>query len=406
MSGSSTGGGWRGSRRRGDQVGIRCVVMRGGTSRGALLRADDLPADPRLRERVILAIYGSPDIRQIDGIGGANPLTSKVAVVGRSSRDDADVDFLFGQVRLSEPKVDFAGNCGNMTAAIAPYAVDEGLVAATDPVTEVRIHLVNTHAVVTARVAVDAGMARVEGDCEIPGVPGSGAPIWLDFGGASALGRGLLPTGQPRDQLQTHDGPVEVSIVDAANPVVFVAPDEVGLRGTELPVDFTPELLRRLETVRAAGAVRLGLVANPDDAAAVTPAIPKLYCVAPATDYVDMRGRGVSADAIDVVGRGLSMGVPHQAYAGTVAICTAVAGAIPGTLVYQAARSGGRELSPRFRIGHPSGAMTVEAEVDGEGSGLTVRRAAIERTARRILEGIVYVPRSRLQDAPEASGTR
>jgi methylitaconate Delta-isomerase len=388
---------WSGAIRRGDQVGIRCVFMRGGTSRGAILRAEDLPADPDLRERVILAIYGSPDVRQIDGVGGADPLTSKVAIVGPPSRPDADVDFIFGQVRIDEPKVDFTGNCGNISSAIAPFAVDEGLVEASEPTTRVRIHLVNTAAVIVAEVQVRDGLTVVEGDTEVPGVPGAGARVMLDFGeGSDTLGRGILPTGLARETVETPHGEVEVSIVDAANPVVFARPDAFGLTGTELPKALTPELLARMEEVRAAAAVRLGLADSPAEAARVTPAVPKLYLVSPPADYTDLAGRSVRRDDITLVGRGLSMRMPHQAYAGTVAICTGVAASIPGTLPHEAV---GDWAGGRLVIGHPSGLMGVEVEV-GEQDGLyVVRRAAIERTARRIMDGTVYVPESRLSPA-------
>jgi 2-methylaconitate cis-trans-isomerase PrpF len=385
---------WPGARRRGDQVGIRCVFMRGGTSRGAILRVEDLPSDPALRERLILAIYGSPDIRQIDGLGGADPLTSKVAIVGPSTRPDADVDFTFGQVRIGEPHVDFSGNCGNISAAIAPFAIDEGLVPATEPTTSVRIHLVNTDAVITSEATVLDGLAAAEGDTEVPGVPGAGARVTLDFGeGSSTLGMGVLPTGVARETVETPYGPHEVSIVDAGNPTVFVRASDVGLRGTELPDAFTPALLDRLSAIRGAGAVAVGLADEASTAAATTPAVPKLYVVSPAADYVDLAGRPVSARDVSVVGRGLSMGVPHQAYAGTVAICTGVAAAIPGTLV--------DELVPgftggRFRIGHPSGVMGVDVGVALADGRPVVTRAAIERTARRIMDGTVWVPVSRL----------
>lgn len=385
---------WPAARRRGDQLGIRCAFMRGGTSRGAILRVEDLPADPALRERVILAIYGSPDARQIDGLGGADPLTSKVAIVGPSARPDADVDFTFGQVRISEPTVDFSGNCGNLSAAIGPFAIDEGLVEAREPLTLVRIYLTNTDAVITAEVPVVDGVAAVSGTTEIPGVPGTGAAIRLDFGeGSSTLGRGVLPTGRAREGVPVGDGEIEVSIVDAANPAVFVRPGPFGLRGPELPSELTPEHLAALEAVRAAAAVRLGLVERADQAAERTPAIPKIYVVSPPTDYVDTTGRTVAADSIALVGRGLSMRVPHQAYAGTVAICTAVAAAIPGTLLEEVAR---QPADGRFRIGHPSGTIAVSVEVDLAGAAPQVRRAIVERTARRIMDGLVYVSAARL----------
>jgi 2-methylaconitate cis-trans-isomerase PrpF len=386
-----------GARRRGDQIGIRCVFMRGGTSRGAFLHAADLPADPALRERLILAIYGSPDIRQIDGLGGADPLTSKVGIVGPSTRPDADIDFTFGQVRIDEPRVDFVGNCGNLSAAIGPFAIDEGLVAvAPGPVTPVRIHLVNTNGLLRADVPTVDGVAAADGEAEMPGVPGRGASITLDFGeGSDTLGRGILPTGLPLQTVETSFGRVDVSIVDAGNPAVFVRPEPFGLRGTEGPADLTPALLQAFEEVRGAAAVALGLVDRPDDAARTTPAIPKLYIISAPADYPDTLGRDIRADDIDVVGRGLSMGVPHQAYAGTVAIATAVAAGIPGTLVHAVARSRPGE---RFRIGHPAGIIAARVELGSDGGRPCLTSAAIERTARRLMDGTVYVPLARLLD--------
>jgi hypothetical protein len=379
--------------RRGDQIGIRCVFMRGGTSRGAFFHAADLPADPVLRERIILAVYGSPDVRQIDGLGGADPLTSKVAIVGPSAQPNADVEFTFGQVRIDEAVVDFTGNCGNMSSGIAPFAIDEGLVEAVEPETTVRIYLTNTDSVIIARVRVRGGLALVEGDAEVPGVPGTGASIMMDFGdGASVLGRGLLPTGSPREILALPSDAVEVSIVDAGNPVVFVRADVAGLTGTELPDDLAEPILRRLEEIRGAGAVRLGLAPSSEEAAAVTPAIPKLYVVAPPAAYTDLRGRRIEASEIDLLGRGLSMQRPHRAYAGTVAVCTAAAAGIGGTVVDELL--GGQAPERPLRIGHPGGVMLVEGRVEAREGGPVMTRAAIERTARRIMDGTVYVPAS------------
>lgn len=385
--------------RRADQIGIRCVFMRGGTSRGAFFHAADLPVDPALRERIILAIYGSPDVRQIDGLGGADPLTSKVAIISPSSRPDADVDFTFGQVRITEAVVDFTGNCGNMSAGVAPFAIDEGLVAAVEPETTVRIYLTNTDSVITSRVRVRAGLALAEGKAEVPGVPGTGSSIMIDFGeGSSVLGRGLLPTGAPRETLETPFGEAEVSIVDAGNPVVFVRPETAGLSGVELPDDLGEADLARLEQIRAAGAVRLGLVEAPELAAAVSPAIPKLYVVSPPAAYVDLVGRRIAASEIDLTGRGLSMQRPHRAYAGTVAVCTAAAAGIPGTLLADIV--GDRPADRPLRIGHPGGVMLVEGRVEIGPNGPILAGAAIERTARRIMDGVVYVPASRLAADP------
>ena len=221
---------WPAARPIGDQLAIRGVFMRGGTSRGAFLRAEDLPPDPVMRDRAILALYGSPDARQIDGLGGADPLTSKIAIVGPPTLPGADVDYLFGQVRIAEPVVDYRGNCGNMLAAIGPFAIDEGLVPATEPTTRVRIHQVNTRTLVVADVPTRDGRALVEGLGKVPGVPGSGASIRLDFAAsADTLGRGLLPTGNAQDDLTDGDRTYRASIVDAGNPTVFLRAADLGL---------------------------------------------------------------------------------------------------------------------------------------------------------------------------------
>jgi 2-methylaconitate cis-trans-isomerase PrpF len=324
---------WSGAKQRGDQVGIRCVFMRGGTSRGAFLHAADIPQELALREQLLLGIYGSPDIRQIDGLGGAHPLTSKVAIVGHSSRSDADVDFTFGQVCIDKPHVEFSGNCGNMAAAVGPFAIDEGLVAAAEPVTRLRIHLTNTQTLLTAEVPVCNGLARVEGYAEISGVPSTGARILLDFGDVGGtLGKGLLPTGRARDVLQVWSRTFEVSIVDAGNPIVFVRASAFGLKGTELPSAFTPGALAQMQAVRAAAAQRLGLEAE------ALLAVPKLYLISAPTGYIALGGQQVRAEQVHLLGRGLSMGVPHQAYAATAAVCTAAAALLPETLVQEVLR--------------------------------------------------------------------
>lgn len=388
---------WPGMVRRADQIGVRCVFMRGGSSRGAFLSAAHLPPDPKLLERLILAIYGSPDFRQIDGLGGANPLTSKVGIVSQSMNPGFDVDFVFGQVRIAEPRVDFAGNCGNLSAAIGPFAIDEGMVAAIEPTTTVRVRLVNTASTLIASVPVHHGSAAVDGDVQVDGVPGTGAGIFLDFGDAAdTMGRGLLPTGRTIDRFDFPWGAVDASIVDAANPVVFVRFDSVGLGPADVGGPMPAGAVERMQDVRAAATARLGLAPTIQDAARLSPAIPKVYAVASPQDYTDSQGRLVSGDSINVVGRGLSMGTPHAAYASTSAICTGAAAAIPGTVVSRLAHV---QPGQPFRIGHPSGRIEVDVLVGTETATPRLLRAGIMRTARRIMDGTVWVPISRLADA-------
>jgi hypothetical protein len=388
---------WPGARRRGDQVGIRCVFMRAGTSRGAFLRAEDLPTDPRLREKVILGIYGSPDLRQIDGLGGATSLTSKVAIIGPPTRPDADVDYTFGQVLIDEARVDFRGNCGNISSGIAPFAIDEGLVPASGPSTTVRVHMTNTGTLLVAEVQVQDGLSRVSGEAEIAGVPGTGAPILLDWGAVGGtLGRGLLPTGQVREVLETAVGPVSASIVDAGNVACFIEPGAVGLTGQELPgIVMDRALLDRIEAIRGAAAHRLGFVAEPQAAATQSPNLPKLYMVAPPQDYRDAGGRQVRGESIDMIGRGMSIGYPHAAYAATISVCTVTAALIPGTIVHAVVRPA-PGLERPLRIGHPAGVMVVQGRLGQRDGQPVLERAAVVRTARRIMEGSVYVALSRL----------
>lgn len=384
---------WPAARLVGDQLAIRGVFMRGGTSRGAFLRAADLPPDPTARDRAILAIYGSPDARQIDGLGGAEPLTSKVAIVGPPTMPGADVDYLFGQVRISEPVVDYRGNCGNMLAGIGPYAIDEGLVPATEPVTRVRIHQVNTRTLVVAEVPTRDGHALTAGSATTPGVPGTGAPIKLDFAAsADTLGRGLLPTGQAQDELTDDAGNTyRASLVDAGNPTVFVRAADLGLDPQALVASsYSTELMERLEAIRGAAAERLGLVSRRHRSAAESPTVPKLYLVHPPADYVTRSGARVTASAIDLVARGLVTQRLHAAYAATVAVATATATRLPGTIPAEVAT---RRAADVVSIGHPGGVMAIEVAVELAASGgPRLTRAVIERTARRVMAGEMYVP--------------
>jgi 2-methylaconitate cis-trans-isomerase PrpF len=384
---------WPAARVVGDQLAIRGVFMRGGTSRGAFLRSEDLPRDPRTRDRVILAIYGSPDARQIDGLGGGEPLTSKVAIVGAPTMPGADVDYLFGQVRISEPVVDYRGNCGNMLAAIGPFAIDEGLVPASEPVTRVRIHQVNTRTLVVAEVPTRDGRALTAGSATVPGVPGTGAPIKLDFAAsADTLGRGLLPTGKAQEDLADGAGRTyRASVVDAGNPTVFVRAADFGLDQHALVAPSYPsDLMERLEAIRGAAAERLGLVADRRRSAAESPTVPKIYLVHPPAEYLTPQGMRVPHDAIDLVARGLVTQRLHAAYAATVAVATATATRLPGTIPAEIAT---RRSPDHVRIGHPGGILTLAVGVElGGPGGARLKRAVIERTARRVMAGEMYIP--------------
>lgn len=372
----------------GQQAGIPFVLMRGGTSKAVFLRQADLPSDRQECDRVILALFGSPDPRQVDGLGGADILTSKLAIIGPPSRADADLDYTFAQVSISEPVVDYDINCGNISAAVGPYAVDEGLVPAVEPLTSVRIHNTNTARILVAELPVAAGAAAVEGDFSIDGVPGTGAPVRLDWAATAGGATGaLLPTGRVTDLLELPGlGSHEVSIVDIGNLSVFFRAEAAGMTGTEGPAGLTAEALAAAVAVKEAAAALLGLPAGGLVPVPVAVAEPAAY-----TSYAT--GASVSAGELDVLGRVVGGRPPvlHKAFPGTVGVCTAVAAAIPGTVVALTARRTGGDA---FVIGHPSGLLPVWARVRSAAGGWEVEQAAYARTARRLAEGQAFVRRS------------
>lgn len=379
-----------------EQIAIPCAFMRGGSSRGGFFLDDDLPQDKTRRSAVLLAAYGSPDGRQIDGIGGSDPLTSKAAVVRRSERPDADVEYTFYQVGIDQPTVSTGGNCGNMLAAVGPFAIRRGLVPAVEPETVVRIYTTNTQQVVTARIPVRMGEPSCEGECVIAGVPDPGAAIRLDFGNcAGAVSGKLLPTGSARDRIEVDGQKIEVSLIDAATPFVFVNASDVGGIGNELPDDLrgNEALMGRLEQVRGWAAVALGLVSRSDLARAETPNLPRVIMIAPSMDYKGVGGSNVEQADIDICVRQLAMQRPHKALAVTGAVCTAVACAVPGSIVAQAI---GRQLN-EVRLGHPSGVLRVASRIrEGIDGGIVIESAQIERTARLIMEGALFVRRRKI----------
>ncbi len=386
---------------------VRAVLMRGGTSRAVFFHRSDLPPDPEIRDRVILRIYGGGDPfgRQIDGLGGAASVTSKTAIVGPASVPGVDVDYTFGQVSVNTPLIDYGGNCGNISSAVGPFAIEEGLVRATDPMTTVRIWQTNTRKRIVAHVPTAGGLPQVEGSYAIAGIPETGAMILLEFlnPGGSMTGR-LLPTGRPTDTLDVPGiGALTVSLVDAANPVVFVGPADLGLTCLETAdqVDGDPTLLSRIEAIRAHAAVRLGLARTTAEATAKSPGVPKIAFVAPPQGYIASDGRTVEGSRIDVVGRIMTMGRLHRAYALTGGICTAVAAQVEGTLVHAAARGAGAG-ERTVRIGHPSGILEVGADVRHRDGAWTVEKVATRRTARRLMEGFALVPASVWPEPPSA----
>jgi hypothetical protein len=386
-----------------EQFSCAAVFMRGGTSKGLFFRTEDLPDNPLERDRFILRAIGSPDSngRQLDGMGGGISSLSKVMVVSRSRREGVDVDYDFGQIAVGEPVIDRVANCGNLSSAVGVFAIEAGLVRAPDGDAVLRMFNVNTRKRVDCHLQIAGGHAKVHGDCAIAGVAGTGAPICLDFiePGGAATGA-LLPTGAPVDMLELPDGTsIAASIVDATNLCVFVRAADMGLTGTELPPEIRSKvaLIARLEAIRAAAAVRAGIVVTVQDAARLSRTTPKIAMVAAATDAPTLSGERLHADDCDILVRMLSMGLPHLAIPLTGALCVGVAAQIAGSLVRECARPIG--ASGVFRVGHSSGVLPVSAVVVRQGGGWFAERVSVFRTARVLMEGRVFAPMDTLQAA-------
>ena len=377
---------------------IPAVFMRGGTSKAIMFHRRDLPAAQAEWDRIFLAAMGSPDPygRQLDGMGGGVSSLSKVCVLAPSARADADIDYTFAQVQIREGRVDYRGNCGNMSSAVGPFAVDEGLVVAAGDNARVRIFNTNTSKLIHASFPLRDGRARTDGELAIPGVSGTGAPIRLDFlaPGGATTGR-LLPTGLVRETLEIPDlGAIEVSLVDAANACVFLRAADLGLDGTELPeaLEADPALLRRLETIRAHASVAMGIAPNLEAARAIR-VVPFIAWVAPPAAARSLGGETLDAEAVDLTVRVISNGQPHRALPLTISLCTAVAAGIEGSLVAAAARPG---TEGKLRLGMPSGVLTVAADVGRAADGSwTAHSGAFYRTARRLFDGRVWVAEPR-----------
>lgn len=369
---------------------VAVTVMRGGTSKGVFMSLRDLPDDAARRDAFVLRLMGSPDPMQIDGLGGTHSSTSKVVAVEAWRRDGAvEIAYLFAQVGVERAVVDWRGNCGNLTAAVGPYALYEGLLEGHDPVTEVALVNLNTDRRVTARVPTIRGRPRTSGDLSIAGVPGTGAPIsleWHDPGG-SVTGD-VLPTGAAREEVATSWGVANVSVVDVAGPFVFVDAADLGLTGSEssLQLNQDVELVTRMIELRARVCERLGL-APPGRADEVSPAIPRVALVGAPADYVVVGGQPVAAGEYDVSARALSMGRFHHALPGTALLCLAAACRIEGTIPHRVATG---STGPT-RIGHNKGVAGAEATVEPGPGGWRVPSVTTVRTARRLLRGVATV---------------
>ena len=355
------------------QTAIPCVLMRGGTSKGPYFLSRDLPTDPALRERVLLAVMGSPDLRQIDGLGGSHPLTSKVAIVGPATRPDADVDYLFAQVVVDQPRVDLGQNCGNMLAGVGPFAIEQGLVEATGDLTRVRIHMVNSGDVAVATVQTPGGTVCYTGDAAIDGVPGTAAPIVLDFLDVAGTTCGaLLPTGNACDRVEG----VDVTLIDNGMPVVVVRAGDLGVTGAESPAELEADtdLKARVEAIRLAA----GRLMTLGDVSKKT--MPKVSLVSP-----PLAGGVVSTRTF----------IPHRVHEaigvlGAVSVATACI--LPGSAAAPVARLSGGGAVRRLDVEHPTGFFSVEIELDPSAEGLAIKRSALLRTARKLMAGDVFIP--------------
>ena len=386
------------------QTRIAATYLRGGTSKGVFFRLDDLPERARVpgpaRDALLLRVIGSPDPygKQIDGLGGATSSTSKAVLVSRSTRPGHDIDYLFGQVGIDGRFVDWSGNCGNLSAAVGPFAIAGGLVAADrvprDGVAIVRIWQANIGKTIVARVPMTEGAVQETGDFELDGVTFPAAEVRLEFLDPADDGVGggsMFPTGNIVDRLEVPGvGTFAATLIDAGIPTIFLAAGALGYAGTELQdaINGDAKALALFETIRAHGAVRMGLIGHVDEAA-TRQHTPKIAFVAPPQDYTASSGKAVRAADIDLLVRALSMGKLHHAMMGTAAVAIGTAAAIPGTLVNIAAGGGARSA---VRFGHPSGTLRVGAEATQVDGAWVVTRASMSRSARVLMEGWVRVP--------------
>lgn len=383
------------------QMSIPATYMRGGTSKGVFFTLSDLPPAAQqpgeARDRLLLRVMGSPDPyeKQIDGMGGATSSTSKAVILSKSTSPEHDVDYLFGQVSIDKPFVDWSGNCGNLSAAVGPYAVANGLV---DParvpengVVEVRIWQVNIQKTIVAQVPISHGAVQETGDFELDGVTFPAAEIPVAFLDPADGEGAIFPTGQPVDELEVPGiGVLKATLINAGIPTVFIDAQALGYSGCELQeaISGDPDALAKFERIRAHGAVKMGLIAHVDEAAS-RQHTPKVAFVAPPAGYTSSSGKQVEAESIDLLVRALSMGKLHHAMMGTAAVAIAAAAAIQGTLVNLAAGGSERES---VTFGHPSGTLRVGAKASLVEGRWQIDQAVMSRSARVLMEGRVRVP--------------
>ena len=387
------------------QIKIPATYLRGGTSKGVFFRLQDLPAQAQTsgaaRDALLMRVIGSPDPygKQIDGMGGATSSTSKTVIVSKSTKPDHDVDYLFGQVSIDKAFIDWSGNCGNLSAAVGPFAISSGLIDAKqlqqNGMAIVRIWQANISKTIIAHVPMVNGAVQETGDFELDGVTFPAAEVQLEFMDPAAEEEGgggaMFPTGHVIDELDVPGvGKLQATMINAGIPTIFIKADAIAYTGTELQeaINSDSKALAMFETIRAHGALRMGLIKHIDEAA-TRQHTPKVAFVAPSKDYTSSSGKQVKASDIDLLVRALSMGKLHHAMMGTAAVAIGTAAAIPGTLVNLAAGGGEREA---VRFGHPSGTLRVGAQASQVNGEWSVKKAIMSRSARVLMEGWVCVP--------------
>ena len=365
-----------------------CVYMRGGTSKAVFFHEKDLPEDKSLWDDIFLKVMGTPDVKQIDGMGGTVSSTSKIAIIAPSDKPGVDVEYTFRQVDIVIPRVDGSANCGNISSAVGPFAIDEGLVPAVEPITVVRVLNTNTNKIIEEHVRVEDGHAMVHGDEVIQGVPGTGSRIDMYFEDPAGSKTGkLFPTGQKKEEFDVPEyGPAEVTVLDCSNPMVFIKASDLGIKGSELTeLNQNKDVMEHIERIRGMAAVKCGFVENWEDARTKSTSAPKVSIVSAPQDYINMDGNEVKADTMDLCCRAISVGALHKAYPMTVAVGTGAAARISGTIVNEIVKPAPDQ--DIIRLGHASGVTEVDVKMDGE----KVVKGGVTRTARRIMDGWVYV---------------
>jgi 2-methylaconitate cis-trans-isomerase PrpF len=383
-----------------EQVAVPCVLMRGGTSKAMFFHDVDLPPAGARRDSFLMRAMGTPDVLQIDGMGGSRLVTSKVAIVSKSARLDADVDYTFAQLDVDRPLVSYEGNCGNISSAVGPFAIDEGLVDAVEPFTTVRIFNTNTQKLLVARVPVKGDKACVLGDCTIAGVPGTGAEILMDYAGTVGSKTGkLLPTQNTVDIIQMEDGRrFEVTIGDAGNPCVFIAAKDLGLTGSEHPATVTNDraLIETIGEIQGKTGVLIGLYRTWNEQH--LPGLPLAIMVAPPVDHVDVNGDMQHETDIDVRELLVFLGKCHDSMAGSGSMCSGAISRVPGSVLNKVLASEVIQ-GEWLRIGHPLGVMHVKVKPTATSATPELRfdTLSFPRTARRIMQGEVLIPISRAE---------